>query len=303
MKYILCLVIILWGCGSDESEKSHGASTATTTTQKGTQINLTILLDLSDRIDPQKNPDNPEHFERDSALISYLSDYFIRQMEAKGTFMARGKMRVIFHPNPQNQDINLAATKLSVDLSKMDPKGKKNIHETLKRTVAENISNIYAETIRQGVWTGSDIWRFFKNDVKDMAVDPDSSYRNLLVVFTDGYLYHDSSKDKDGNRYAYILPGLFDKYKLRSDKNWGEKMDKLDFGLICKRSDLEQLEVLVLEVTPSSRYKNDEDIIRKIMDKWFAEMKVKKWKIINSDLPQFTSKKADAFLQELTLME
>lgn len=297
MKYILLLAIVLWACGSGEKKPATGATDNVKDKKADKQINLTILLDLSDRIDPTKTPDKPEHSQRDSALISYLTDYFLSQMKTNGTYMAKGKMRVIFHPNPPDPGINQAATKLSVDLSKMDPKGKKNIYETLKQTVAENISSIYRTTIRQAVWPGSDIWRFFKNDVKEIAIDPDSSYRNLLVIFTDGYLYHADSKDVAKNRYAYILPDLFDKYKLRDDNNWEEKMDKLDFGLICKQKRLDQLEVLVLEVTPSVNHKNDEDIIRKVMDKWFAEMGVKTWKIINSDLPEFTRQKIAVFLQ------
>ncbi|HEY1200480.1 MAG TPA: hypothetical protein VGE79_05845, partial [Niastella sp.] len=198
---------------------------------------------------------------------------------------------------PPDPGINQAAEKLNIDLSKMDTKGKKTTYETLGHTVAENVGNIYRSTINQAKWPGSDIWRFFKNDVKEVAIDKDSSYRNILVIFTDGYIYHDDSKDQYGNRYAYILPELFDKYKLRNNNSWAEKIDKLDFGLISKRADLDQLEVLVLEVSPSSKYKNDEDIIRKIMEKWFSEMKVKKWKILNSDLPERSKQKIDNFLQ------
>jgi len=302
MKYLFFLaMILLWSCKSDtvpSAERSATIANNTPAAKTDKQINLTILLDLSDRIDPQKNPARPGHFERDSALIGYLSEYFIGQMKTKGTYMAKGKMRVVFHPNPPDPAISQAATKLSVDLSKMDVKQKKVVYETLQQTVAENVSNIYNTTIRQATWPGSDIWRFFKNDVKEIAVDPDSGYRNLLVIFTDGYIYHADSKDNDKNRYAYILPELFDKYKLRKDNNWSKKMDDLDFGLISKRSDLDQLEVLVLEVTPSEKYKNDEDLIRKIMDKWFSEMNVRKWKIINSDLFGFTKQKIEGFLQE-----
>jgi hypothetical protein len=297
MKYIIILAIILCSCSSNEVTTIKGEHT-TDVPKTDKQINLTILLDLSDRIDPKINPATPEHFERDSALIKSLTDYFLNQMKSRGAFRAKGKMRLMFRPYPANPGINLAAKNLNIDLSKMAVKEKKIICDTLNRIVTETITNIYKSTINQAKWSGSDIWRFFKNDVKDVAIDKDSSYRNILVVFTDGYIYHEDSKDKEGNRYSYILPDLLNKYKLRKDNNWAEKMDKLNFGLICKRSDLEQLEVLVLEITPSAKYKNDEDIIRKIMDKWFAEMKVKKWKIINSDLPEFTKQKIENFIRQ-----
>ena len=300
MKYIVILAIMLWGCGSNEapppSDKTLNSAVAAAP-QTDKQINLTILLDLSDRIDPKTNPDNPQHFEKDSVLIRYLTDHFLREMNSKGNYMAKGKMRLIFHPNPPDPGVNLAAEQLNIDLSKMDTKGKKTMYDSLGQMVSKNISIIYRSIMNQAKWPGSDIWRFFKNDVKDVAIDKDSSYRNILVIFTDGYIYHEDSKDQYGNRYAYILPELFDKYKLRNNNSWAKKIDKLDFGLISKRADLDQLEVLVLEVSPSSKYKNDEDIIRKIMEKWFSEMKVKKWKILNSDLPERSKQKIDNFLQ------
>ncbi|MBO9572235.1 MAG: hypothetical protein J7497_08520 [Chitinophagaceae bacterium] len=301
MKYMLLLVTILMlGCGTGQSPIKQDASNQSNSTQvpkTSKQLNLTVLLDLSDRIDPQKNPDKPEHYERDSTLLSYFSDYFLSEMNAKGSYLSKGKMRVIFHPNPQDPNIYKEAAKLNIDLSKMNIKSKKNIYDSLKNTVSKSIHYIYSTALNNNTWPGSDIWRFFKNDVKDVAVETDSNYRNILVIFTDGYIYHSESKDKEGNRYTYILPELFDSYKLRNNSKWSDKMDKLDFGLIVKRSDLSDLEVLVLEIAPSSKHKNDEDIIRKIIDKWFTEMKVKRWKIINSDLPDLTKQKIEFFLK------
>ncbi|MBW8684348.1 hypothetical protein [Chitinophaga rhizophila] len=260
------------------------------------QLNLSILLDLSDRIDPNSSKDIPQHFERDSILINYLANFFRAQISAQSLHAAQGKMRIIFSPNPPDAGISKAAEQLSVDLSRLQPAEKKEIFRTLGNTIAENISYIYRTSIRQASWPGSDIWRFFKNDV-DIAIDPDSSYRNILVIFTDGYLYHKDSKDTSGNRYAYLLPELLSKYKLRNTSDWAARIDALDFGLISKRADLDQLEVLVLEITPSAQHKNDEDVLRKVLDKWFGEMKVKRWKILNSDLPHVTKTRIDAFLK------
>lgn len=302
MKYLFFVAITIASCGcnsnpvpADPNAKTNPKGQSTPHTTK--QINLTILLDLSDRINPKKNPDSPEHFRKDTILIKDLTDYFLGQMQEKGTYMAKGKMRVVFLPNPPDPKINDAAKNLSIDLSRMDPEGKKKVYDNLGQTVSENIGIIYKNTIDQGKWPGSDIWRFFKNDVSDVAIEPDSNYRNLLVIFTDGYLFHEDSKDNSGNRYAYLTTELIEKYKLRNNDQWQEKMAKSDFGLISKRSDLEALEVLVLEVTPSAKHKDDDDIIHAVLQKWFTEMKVKKFKIINTDLPTNTKPKIDAFLK------
>ena len=304
MKYIPLFIIMILsgssGCTDPGPQSQNSPCTSvkpTETPRIKKQVNLSILLDLSDRINPEMNPDMPQHFEKDSALISYITDFFRNQMPTQGAFAARGKMRVIFSPNPPDPGISNAAEKLNVDLSKMNSSEKKVVYDCLGNTVAENISYIYRTSIKQAYWPGSDIWRFFKNDV-DITIDPDTAYRNILVIFTDGYLFYEDSKDASGNRYAYLLPELLEKYKLRNNPQWSNNIDKLDFGLISKRSDLDRLEVLVVEVTPSAKHKNDEDIIRKVLDKWFAEMKIKKWKILNTDLPQITKGRVESFLRD-----
>jgi hypothetical protein len=303
MKYLLLLFTpLLFSCGSKSPNNITGNTTASLpggpVTPNSKQLNLTILLDLSDRIDPQQNPAQPAHYQRDSSLISYFTNYFIEQMKAKGTYMSKGKMRIIFYPTPKDPGINETAQKLNIDLTQMDVKGKKNVYETLPTTVASNISSVYNTVITQASWPGSDICRFFKRDVDYMAIEKDSNYRNLLVIFTDGYLYHPDSKEQKRNRYSYLLPQLLDQYKLRNDNDWSDKIDKLDFGLINDRADLDRLEVLVLEVNASEKHKNDEDIIRKVLGKWLSEMKVKKWEIFNSDLPSNTEHKIDIFLKK-----
>ncbi len=299
MKYILLmLTITLFSCGSNDAKEDQPQGvTKTIPDEHQKQLNLSILLDLSDRIDPKRNPDMPAHFQKDSTLISYLTEYFKSEIKTKGGHNAKPKMRIIFSPNPADPGINKAAEKLSADLSGLMPVEKKKIYDNISDTVAENISYIYRTSLRQAYWAGSDIWRFFKNDV-DITIDPDTAYRNILVIFTDGYLFHADSKDAVGNRYAYLLPELLDKYKLRNNPKWSGDIDSLDFGLISKRSDLDRLEVLVVEVTPSAKHKNDEDIIRKVLDKWFAEMKIKKWKVLNTDLPQITKGRVESFLRD-----
>ena len=302
---LICAALVLANCGSADtgSAESKGKEKVPliqpTTVKTAKQLNLTILLDLSDRIDSITNPSQPQHYQRDTILINYLTSYFIREMESKGGHMARGKMRVVFQPTPSDPNINDAAEKLKIDLSAMKPAAKKAVHDGFGNIVNENIGRIYSIPLRQSEWPGSDIWRFFKNDVTHVAIDKDSSYRNVLVIFTDGYIYHDNSKDKSGNRYAYILPELLDKNKLRSrNTDVKKRIEQLDFGLITKRSDLQDLEVLVLEMTPSAGHSGDEDIIRIVLSKWFTEMKVKRWEIFNSDLPTNTMPKIDDFLRQ-----
>lgn len=295
---LLFSILFLFSCGSESNDKStNEEGQSSKTVEQPDQLNITLLLDLSDRIDTKKYPEKPEHFERDIAIVKYFSELFVKDMEKRGTFMAKGKMKVIFSPKPQDPNVNLIAEKLSVDLSVMDSKQKKEVHDNLINNFTESITKIYNGTLSESKWIGSDIWRFFKNDVKDYCVESKPNYRNILVVLTDGYIYHQDSKDQNGNRYAYLLPNVISKYNLRKNPNWEQELEKQDFGLISKRNDLENLEILVLEISPSPNYKNDEDIIKSILAKWFTEMKVKRFGIYNSDLPEYTKQRINDFIK------
>lgn len=291
-------MLFIWGCSSNTSENStNKASNTSNVEPQHKQLNITILLDLSDRIDKTKYPEKPEHYERDIEIVKYFSELFVKEMEEKGTFMAKGKLKVIFSPKPKDPNINLLAEKLSIDLSVLDNKQKKAVHDNIGRTFTESITKIYTGALSENKWIGSDIWRFFKNDVRDYCIDANPDYRNILVVVTDGYIYHQESKDQYGNRYAYLLPENITKYNLRGNPNFEQEIEKQDFGLITKQNDLEDLEVLVLEVSPAPNYKNDEDIIKSILTKWFKEMKVKRFDIFNSDLPQYTKQRINDFVK------
>lgn len=285
-------------CGKEtnknKASEEGGANGSTPTQEK--QLNITFLLDLSDRIDPTKNPNTPEHYQRDIAIINEFVSTFKNDMEKKGGYKAKGKMKVIFSPQPQDSNINKIASELNIDLSNVDVKEKKNVFENVSESFVKNLEIIYQTTIQNKNYIGSDVWRFFKNDVKDYAISNDENYRNILVILTDGYLYHTNSKDQQGNRSAYVVPESINSNKLYGN-NWRDTFEKGDFGYITTRQDLENLEILVLEVNPIKTRLSDEDVMKAYLEKWFKEMKVKKFEIYNTDLPSNTKLRIEKFLK------
>lgn len=267
------------------------------------QLNITILLDLSDRIEPTKYPNSPEHFERDIEVINYFTELFKKDMEKKGAFRARGKMKVIFSPTPPyGSEINDIAEKLSIDLSNTtNTKEKKTIFDSVSLNFKENLSKIYTKTIETKQYLGSDTWRFFKNDVTDLCIEKDENYRNILVLVTDGYIFHVDSKGKNGKRTQFLSQEYIFQERLNligESSIVKERIKKYDYGYSVSRSDLENLEIIALEISPSPKRKNDEDVIKEYLSKWFTEMNVKNYKIYNSDLPQYTKSKIDQFINQ-----
>lgn len=263
------------------------------------QYNITMLLDLSNRIDPKNvyTSQTPD-YTRDIEILKKFVAFFKTDIEKKGGFKAKGRMRVICSPNPTDPNINEMLSELNIDLSQFnwqETAKKKEVYDKLDNIFPENLEKIYQKSIQDRKWIGSDIWRFFKNDVKDYCVASESHYRNILVILTDGYLFHKDSKQKIDNRYSYILPEMIQGNGLRKT-NWKETFDKGDFGLIATRDDLQDLEVLVLEVNPAKGNVADEEVIKATLEKWFTEMKVKKFAIHNTDLPTHTESRIKKFL-------
>lgn len=298
--FLTIIVLILIGCGA-EDQKSQESPLVASTAKLGKQLNINILWDLSDRIDPLKNPASPDHYQRDIEIIKDLTVLFKQDMDRKGAYMSKGKIRVFFTPPPSDPNINSIAQDLSKDLSIYKGDGsnkeKKKIYDAITTQFIENANKIYSLTIDNNKakkdWDGSDIWRFFKNDV-DKVIDPDTSYRNVLVILTDGYIYHKDSREVKGTRTQYILPETLRPF--RNNSNWLQLFENKDYGLMGTGKNLSGLEVLVLEVTPSKNNKNDEDYIKAYLKKWFSEMGIKKAEVFSTDLPTYTKGRIESFI-------
>ncbi len=292
--YLLLVVFTVAACtGNNNKNISTGDQTGGT--QKEEQLNISILLDLSDRISPEKNPATPDHFQRDIENVKIITEFFKSNMEYLGAFKAKGKIRAFFSPPPKNPGINTIASVLNIDCSKMDNKGRKEVYDTITSIFSTNLHDIYSQTISTSEWEGSDIWRFFKDDVKDFCIEKDSIYRNILIIFTDGYMYHKQSLYNNNNRYSYLLNGNLSTYRK---PNWEQLIEQNDFGIITEREDLHNLEVLVLEINAEQpNNKIDEDIISHLWKKWFTEMNVSRSEVYRSDLPANTKTRIENFLK------
>lgn len=295
---IYCVIVFLSSCGGNNGNNADndgsGNGKNITTKANPQQVNISILLDLSDRINPQKYPSIPEHYERDIENIRTITEVFKSNMETLGAWKAKGKIRVFFSPPPDNPEINNIVNELNIDCSKMNNKEKKQIYDNLTDLFVNNIQKIYNETIQTSIWDGSDIWRFFKDDVKDYCIDSSPEYRNILIVFSDGYLYHKQSVYNENNRYSYLLNNNINKYRT---SNWKQAIQNDDFGIISERSDLNNLEVLVLEISAeNSNNKIDEDILAYLWKNWMTDMNVSHFEVYRSDLSSHTKTRIGSFL-------
>lgn len=294
MKRLIYITIIAFSLAAcvGGTEVKQNTNTGKTDKPREKQLNISILLDLSDRISPQINPDASKN---DIENIKTITEYFKSNMSRLGAYKAKGKIRLFFSPTPSNDTINAIVNRLIIDCSKMENKERKKIYDTITDLYSKNLENIYQETITTSAWEGSDIWRFFKDDVKDFCIEKDTTYRNILIILTDGYLYHKQSVFNNKNRFTYLLSNSnLSQYRKQ---NWEQLVQQNDFGIKAERTDLNNLEVLVLEVkAENSNYKIDEDILRHLWKKWLTEMNTAHSEVYPSDLPVNTKTRIETFL-------
>jgi len=291
---IFILLLIIFSCGNNEPREDVEEKNIDHINNQDKQLNISILLDLSDRVVKEMQP---SQVIRDIAIINKITDMFKSDMEKKGAYMSKQKLRVLFTPAPADPNINNISKKLRIDLSKTEIKNKKDIFDNVKTDFESAIQEIYKLTIESRNWIGSDIWRFFKNDVVDFCVESDNEYRNILIIVTDGYIYHKQSFDRIENKTTYITPVFIQKEGFRNNSNWLEQFNKQKFGLLSERQDLNNLEILVLEINPSNNHRNDEDIIKTFISKWFEEMNVQSFSIYNTSLPENTATRIENFFK------
>ena len=281
---ILSILIAYTSCVNDSEKKESKLSKEAkkvVINKSDQNLNISLLLDLSDRIDPKKYPnESMEFYLRDVAYIKSVSEAFDIHLRKKKVRQMNDKIQLYFDPEPQNQNINKISKDLRYKISRDNIS--LELLDELKERYSLKPKEIYDLAIKDNRYIGSNTWRFLKNKVKDYCIE--ESYRNILVILTDGYIYHKDTKMKEANLTSYLTPQEIRGFKL-NNKNWENKLVKEQFGFIPTTNDLSNLEILVLGINPDKKNPYEEDVIIKYWSDWLNTMKVNKYEIKSAGLP------------------
>jgi len=296
IKRILLAALILSGILSCRNQNGQ----SDTPEKAGLHWNITVLADLSNRIDTARQRLQPPQAERDLAAVARLLKLFKTHIQSpgKGTFNSKDKFRILFHPLPDMENIENMVRYLSVDLETMEPKEKKRTFREMDDRILSTLRRIYERAQLQGHFEGSDIWGFMKEDVAIKCIESDSAYRNVLVILTDGYLYWKHDTRRQGNRFNYIERGEPHLTRFRATGRLEKEFDSGDYGFIVHPRDLSRLEVLVLELDHPKKTPQDFDTLKRYWGKWLAEMKAAKIAMAKTDLPVHTERVIEEFMKE-----
>lgn len=285
-KILLLFAILTIGSSFKNEEISENQVT------KSQNLNISFLLDLSDRINPKKYPSsNMQYYQRDVEYINSIKKAFINHIKHKKIIQLKDQMQVFFDPAPQDPLINKLSQQLKVSFDKNTSKEQiKNVDKTFSEVPLK----IYQSAIKDNKYIGSDIWRFFKNKVQDYCIK--DNHRNILVIITDGYMFHEDSKLMDKNKSSYLTPALIKSKKLTAS-NYKEIIVKGKMGFIPATSGLENLEVVILGINPAKNNPYEGEVINQYWLEWLNNMGVKKTYIKSADLPS----DLDPILQKIIL--
>lgn len=280
-------ILAFTSCGVSDSKKTDSPSEITKSgvSKSDKPLNISIYLDLSDRL---KRDLTPSQKERDLAIVDHITDYFRSQTIGPKILQSQNKIKVFFYPAPNSSDITTLAEDLSIDITKFNGVEKRVVLDgdtnqgkpSLKERFNKNLSAIYDKTLEANQWPGCDIWDFFSNKNVDTQCIREG-FRNILVILTDGYLYDEKHKVQDGNAYSYVTPAT---------------LKNPNTSLIVKRTGLKNLEVRILEVNPTDI--NHRDQLVSVLENWLKGMGVTEENITVSEtsLPTNTQTVIESFL-------
>jgi hypothetical protein len=293
--FLITLLITSMSCLNDthnpEPKPQHITQPANTS-KENTNLNISLLLDLSDRINPEKYP-NPamEYYQRDAAYIAAVSEAFQSHLSNKKIISINERIQLFFEPEPLNPEINSISKNLKFDLNKTNISN--DVLSNLSQVYQTEPLKIYELAIQDDHYVGSDTWSFFKNKVKDYSIA--EGHRNILVVLTDGYMFHVDNRRTEGNKTTYLTPEYIRSVKLNS-ADWATKFKNDEYGFIPATENLENLEVLVLGINPDQKNEYEGELIKKYWADWFEKMGVKRYEIKNAELPSNMEKIIQDFI-------
>ena len=274
-KFRLALAGILFSCAVLQQVGCSDPSEPVDTFAGQIDLDLTIVLDLSDRISKKKHPYRAS---KDAAIIQECLDFFVEEVRRKLFIGSNDKIQVVLAPQSSNPDVYSWIDSLRIDMSTLSPYERRIQLPALQESFLAALDTLYTKASAADQFVGSDIQRFFAEDLQAEA-DSISGHnvRTIVVILGDGYHINEDNLRRQGSRYTYNNAQNMKPYRNRQD--WEQLFDERDFGFISVQQNLEHVEVLLMGVDPSPVALNEYAIINKIWSKWFTEMGIQRFEI------------------------
>lgn len=290
---LVCAIAIIC-CNKKKSDKRNETkkNIETKFNIKNQNLNISVFLDVSDRISPKVHHDaTMDFYRRDIGYIASIANSFQKHLMQKKVRLLNDRIQIYIDPAPKNNNSNEIIEQLKTQFDRKNTTKDRIVELESKYT--DLCTKLYNQTIKDNDYVGSDIWGFFKNKVNDYCIS--SNHRNILVIITDGFIYHKDNVFTDDNKSTYLTIKRIKQLGLNKS-DWEKRFKKLDCGFITKTKKLNNLEVLVLGINSYKINPFGDDVIRAYWTKWFKEMGIKRFQIKSADLPSNMDKLINDFI-------
>ena len=264
---------------------------------KRSNLKLSVFIDLSDRLKDEMPGISVA--EMDQRCLESASTAFFQHIRKKRVRELDDMIQTIVEPIPDNQSIPELLSKLQKSFTDENVTSLDQVKKA--QTDYQNLPiDIYNTAISEPEFPGCDIYGFLQNKCSKLCID--SGKDNVLVILTDGYIYHDLSREKIESRRNYLTEQVIQKMKL-DRPDWQQHCATNDIGFILPNEhlragvDLSQLEVLVVGIYPGeSQRKYGAPIIKKFWSELFDDLKVKRYDFLDADLPIYLNDGIEKFI-------
>jgi len=245
-------------------------------------LNLIVVPDLSGRIDDEVN--NPAQINNDTILMDQIWQSF----KSATQFKMNSSDRLIVDVTGGNQasgGFRAIANHLVFDLSDFKDKSYRLYFRREGQQYQENVARLY-QLAKQNP-QGAEYWSYFDHDLKRNLRTSNlfTSYRNVLIILTDGYL---EAQTKQATGIAFYTgtygqrSAVFN--KLKAGASVADATSDITPIMDCS-DHFPDLEVLILEVNGRHSVSPQEprdpgtprdlDILKKLWTDWFVKLQIK----------------------------
>ena len=268
--FILLLAAFLINCGTNPNNNNRDNSRQLRTTN----YNIIVLLDLSDRIL------DGNQYKKDIDIIKTVLELF--ENNQLGRLPNSKDIFTIAIAPQKDSKIDDSQFNLSINMKGLSG----SEFKTQKNKLLDDIKSLYEQAhaeAREKNPTGADIYGFFKNRLETHLKPStrDDSFRNKMVILTDGYLAFDASINRPkGTCVSYDELNL-----LRNKTDWQKVYSEKKMGLQSFPIDTKDLDILMLEVAPKDPQVNinEMDILKKIWTNWFEDLGIYETEILQQE--------------------
>ena len=246
-------------------------------------INVIVILDTSDRISKDKNLHQAE---TDTVIAEGIIDFFEEKLVRPELYI--GYPHRLAFVVPEQTDADSIPLDITKDADGGAPQFRKKKAELLKK-----IRGLYSSVEKQGKFTGSDIWDWFRGSAEAYL---QQEALNYIICVSDGYLDFDAdiqkNRPRQGNKTTFMQVA-----KFHDNPNWEKKFDSEGHGLLEISKNFSGYKVEFLMVEIKLRHMLDRPILEKYWQTWLESMGITDlefWE--NQNDPDIVIEKIKAFI-------